>query len=164
MWDYIILGVLQGFFEWIPISSEGIVALASQMFIADVNPIDAALFLHLGTLLAVLVYFRKDWTEVLTLKDIHLFRFLMIATVISLFVGFALYHLVSSVAIGPGLLTVMGIGLLFTAYFQKKKRNINLSRDRMAVLVGVLQGLAVIPGLSRSGSTIFGLSLGRFTC
>lgn len=163
MWDYIILGILQGFFEWVPISSEGIVALASQFFIDGVNPIDTALFLHLGTLLAVLVYFRKDWTKVLTLKDIDLFHFIAIATAVSLFIGFIIYSLIRDIAIGPGLLLVMGIGLLLTAYFQKQKRSLNLSKNWMAILVGALQGLAVIPGVSRSGSTIFGLSLGRFT-
>lgn len=163
MWDYIILGILQGFFEWVPVSSEGIVALTSQFFVDGVNPIDLALFLHLGTLLAVLVYFRKDWIEVLTFKDIDLFRFITIATAVSLFIGFIIYSLIRDIAIGPGLLLIMGIGLLLTAYFQKQKRSINLSRNWMAVLVGVLQGLAVIPGVSRSGSTIFGLSLGRFT-
>ncbi len=163
MWDYIILGILQGFFEWVPISSEGIVALASQFFIDGVNPIDTALFLHLGTLLAVLVYFRKDWTKVLTLKDLDLFHFIAIATAVSLFIGFIIYSLIRDIAIGPGLLLVMGIGLLLTAYFQKQKRSLNLSKNWMAILVGALQGLAVIPGVSRSGSTIFGLSLGRFT-
>ena len=163
MWDYIILGILQGLFEWVPVSSEGIVALASQFFIDGVNPIDMALFLHLGTLLAVLVYFRKDWIEVLSLKNTDLFRFIAIATAVSLFVGFIIYSLIRDIAIGPGLLLVMGIGLLMTAYFQKQKRNLNLSKNWMAILVGVLQGLAVIPGVSRSGSTIFGLSLGRFT-
>ncbi len=163
MWDYIILGALQGFFEWVPVSSEGIVALASQFFIDGVNPIDMALFLHLGTLLAVLVYFRKDWIEVLSLKNTDLFRFISIATIASLFVGFIIYSLIRDIAIGPGLLLVMGIGLLMTAYFQKQKRSLNLSKNWMAILVGVLQGLAVIPGVSRSGSTIFGLSLGRFT-
>lgn len=162
MWNYIILGILQGFFEWVPISSEGIVILASQFFIDGVNPIDIALFLHLGTLLAVLIYFRKEWLEVLTMKNTDLFRFLVIATVVSLAIGAAIYSLISDIAIGPGLLLLMGIGLLVTAYFQKQKRSLNLSKDWMAVLVGILQGIAVIPGVSRSGSTIFGLSLGRF--
>ncbi len=163
MQDIIILGVLQGLFEWVPISSEGVVVLASQLFTTDFNPVDTALFLHLGTLLAALVYFKKDWKEVLTFKDPNLFRFLTIATIISLFIGFALYNLIKNIIFGPGLLMLMGVGLLFTAYFQKRKISLNMGRDRMAVLVGLLQGLAVIPGLSRSGSTIFGLSLGRFT-
>lgn len=163
MQDFIILGVLQGFFEWIPISSEGVVALASQFMKMGVNPVDVALFLHLGTFLAVLVYFNKDWKKVLTFKDQDLLRFLTIATVISLLIGFILYNLIRNIAVGPGLLMLTGGGLFITAYFQQKKMSFNMGRDKMAILVGFLQGLAVIPGLSRSGVTIFGLSFGRFT-
>jgi len=58
-------------------------------------------------------------------------------------------------------LVIMGIGLLFTAYFHKQKKITNLGFNNVAVISGFLQGLAVIPGLSRSASTIFSLSLGK---
>ena len=161
MFDYIVLGILQGIFEWLPISSEGIVVLAGQIWPKEFNPIDVALFLHLGTVFAALVYFRKDWKEVFTLKNKNLVRFLVITTIISLGVGFLIYKTISHVAIGPELLLIMGFGLLFTAFFQKKRKNIALSFNQLAVVSGILQGLSVIPGLSRSGSTIFGLSLGE---
>jgi len=161
MLDYILLGTLQGIFEWIPISSEGIVALYSQFLIEDVNFLDVAIFLHLGTLFAVLIYFRKDWKEVLTFKNKVLLRFLIIATVISLGVGFLVYNTMSKITLGAGLLLVMGVGLLFTSFFQRKGKTFNISLDRLALITGILQGFSVIPGLSRSGSTIFGLSLGK---
>jgi len=160
MINYIILGTLQGIFEWVPISSEGIVALMSQFLLINENPIQIALFLHLGTLLAVIIYFRKEWGKVLFLKDLKLARFLIISTLVSLMVGFPLYKMVRDIAIGRGLLLIMGIGLLFTAFFQKLRRSLKIGFDKLAVLSGLLQGLAVIPGLSRSGATIFGLSLG----
>jgi len=163
MWSYIFLGILQGLFEWIPISSEGIVALTSQFLIEEVNPVDIAIFLHLGTLFAVLVYFRKDWKQVFTLKDKKLLRFFIISTFISLIVGYPLYNRVSNEAIGSRLLAVMGLGLLLTAFFHKTKITFKMSFDQLAFITGFLQGLAVIPGLSRSGSTIFGLSQGRLT-
>ena len=161
MLDNILLGTLQGIFEWIPISSEGIVALCSKFLIEDVNFIDIAIFLHLGTLFAVLVYFRKDWKEVFTLRDKTLLRFLIIATVISLGIGFLAYNMVSRITLGAGLLLIMGIGLLFTSFLQRKGKTFDLSLDRLALITGALQGLSVIPGLSRSGSTIFGLSLSK---
>ena len=161
MWNHIILGISQGIFEWLPISSEGIVALFSQTLIKNVNPVDMALFLHLGTLLAVLFYFRKDWKEIILLRNKRMIRFLIIATVISLVVSYPLYRLVRSLVIGNMLLIITGIGLLFTAYFHKNK-GYALSFDRLAVLSGFIQGLSVIPGLSRSGSTIFGLSFSDF--
>ena len=161
MWIYLFLGAIQGIFEWFPISSEGIVALSSQFLLKDVNPIDIALFLHLGTAFAVLIYFREDWKEVFLLKNYKLIRFLTISTLISLAVGYPFYKLIEGMIIGNSLLLIMGFGLLFTAYFQKTNKTFKIGFDKLAVICGFLQGLAVIPGLSRSGSTIFGLSLGK---
>lgn len=163
MLAYFFLGIIQGIFEWIPVSSEGVVALASNFLIQEVNPVDVALFLHIGTLFAVLVYFRKDWKEVLTFKNPELLRFLIIATFISLIIGYPLYKIVRDTMVGSGLLLVTGLGLLATAYFNKQRKAYGVGFKKLAIIVGFLQGLAVIPGLSRSGSTIFGLSLGKAT-
>lgn len=163
MLNQIILGLIQGVFEWIPISSEGMVALASRFFSSQFNPIEMALFLHLGTLLAALIYFKKDWQEVILLKNRELLRFLIITTIISLAIGFPLYKFVKNMALGSGLLLIMGFGLLLTAYFHKRKSNFVLKTGRLAAFTGFLQGLSVIPGLSRSGSTVFGLSLSKFS-
>ena len=157
-WIYALLGTIQGILEWLPISSEGMVALASNWLVSG-NPVDTALFLHLGTMLAVLIYFRKDWKRIILLKDKKLLRFLTIATLISLAVGFPVYKLVRNVAVGNTLLLITGLGLLVTAYFHKKKINWSLDQNSLAGIAGFLQGLSVIPGFSRSGSTIFGLSL-----
>ena len=158
---YLLLGAIQGILEWLPISSEGVVAIFSQWLLKDFNALDIALFLHLGTLLAVLVYFFKDWKNLLFLREKELLRFLTITTLVSGVLGFLLYQIVASIAIGPFLLLLTGFGLLITAYFHKKKKKFLLSQDRLALVAGVLQGLAVIPGLSRSAATIFGLSLGK---
>jgi undecaprenyl-diphosphatase len=167
MWAYILLGVLQGIFEWLPISSEGIVAFSSELLTSGVNPVDIALFLHLGTFVAVLVYFRKAWKEVIQFKSPVLLRFLVIATLVSLAIGYPCYRLLHDVAAGAVLLLVMGAGLALTALFHHLRRGgeaeLDHGSDRLAVLAGLLQGLAVIPGLSRSGATIFGLSLGRLS-
>lgn len=158
--SYLILGALQGIFEWIPISSEGVVAIATQYLKAGVNPVDFALFLHAGTLLAALCYYWRDWVKVLMFKDLPLIRFLIITTVMSLPIGFVVHDLTADSAVGAGLLLLTGICLLFTAWFQAKKINLHLNQNKLAVASGILQGLAALPGFSRSGSTIFGLSLG----
>jgi undecaprenyl-diphosphatase len=80
MWEYVLLGFLQGVFEWIPISSEGVVALFSSFLVKDFNSVDLALFLHLGTVLAVLVYFWRDWIDLITFKDKELLRFFIIVS------------------------------------------------------------------------------------
>lgn len=161
MWVYVLLGIIQGIFEWIPISSEGVVALISQFLVREINPLEIALFLHLGTFFAVLVYFKKDWLEILRGKNFKLLRFLITATVVSGIVGFPLFNAVKNMAIGNNLMLMTGFGLLLTAYFHKNKRLFEINFEKLAVAAGILQGLAVIPGFSRSGSTIFGLSLGK---
>jgi undecaprenyl-diphosphatase len=163
MWTYIFLGVLQGLFEWLPISSEGVVALTSNLLVDEINPIEIALFLHLGTVLAVLIYFRDDWKQVFNLENKGLIRFLIISTLVSLIVGFPVFKLIENTAVGASLLLITGFGLLFTAYFHKTEKRFGIKDDKLAIIAGLLQGLAVIPGFSRSGSTIFGLSLGKLT-
>lgn len=159
--NYLILGLLQGVFEWIPVSSEGVVAVMAKYLNVGRNPVDMALFLHSGTLLAALWYYRKDWTNVLLLRDKPLLKFLIIAALISLPLGFVVSRVAAQAAMGAGLLALTGAGLLFTAYFQSKKTNLKLDGNKLAVIAGVLQGFAALPGFSRSGSTIFGLSLGQ---
>lgn len=144
MWDYIFLGIIQGIFEWLPISSEGIVALSSQFLMKELNPIDIALFLHLGTVFTVLIYFWKDWKDVFLLKNSKLLRFLIISSLISLLIGYPFYSLVNSVVVGNSLLLVMGFGLLLTAYFHKTRRTFQIDFDKLAIITGCLQGLAVI--------------------
>ena len=104
--NYLLLGLLQGIFEWLPISSEGIVALCSQFLISDHQPVDIALFLHLGTIFAVLIYFREDWKNVFTLKDLKMIRFLIVSSSVSLSLGYFLYHNIRESAVGNGLLLI----------------------------------------------------------
>ncbi len=159
MWEYILLGVLQGIFEWIPVSSEGVVALFSRFLVKDFNSVDLAIFLHSGTLLALLVYFYKDWKDLILIKDKEFFKFFLVVTVISGGIGYFVYHFSRTVIMGSGLLLLTGIGLLLTSFLQKKKMELKINKTISAILVGLLQGLSALPGFSRSGSTIFGLSL-----
>lgn len=159
MWEYVLLGALQGIFEWIPISSQGLITIFSSFIMTDINSIDFSLFLHLGTMFAVLIFFRKDWINLILLRDKELLRFFIIASVVSLSLGFVVYKTIGDIAIGSGLLFLIGFGLLLTSWFQKKDIRLNMNKDFNSVIVGLLQGISVIPGVSRSGSTIFGLSL-----
>lgn len=159
MWEYFLLGALQGIFEWLPISSQGVMTIFSSFVDIEMSAIDFSLFLHSGTMLAVLVFFRKDWINLILLKDKELLRFFVIASIISLSLGFVLYKTIGDIALGSGLLFLIGFGLLLTSWFQKKNIRLNISKDFNSIIVGLLQGLSVIPGVSRSGSTIFGLSL-----
>jgi len=168
IWKYILVSILQGVVEWLPISSEGVSTLTAQ-FLNLEDPLNLALFLHLGTAAAAFLFFWKDWKKVLILRDKKLLKFLLITTTVSLIVGFPIYKSIDSIIeginpqiVGQYLLLITGFGLLFTAFFQKSKRKGTLEGNKIPVITGVLQGLATIPGFSRSGSTIFGLSLGNY--
>lgn len=78
---------------------------------------------------------------------------------LGILVGFPLYFIVREMAVGSTLLLLTGLGLLATAFFQRGGRKFSLTFPQLAVFAGFLQGLAAIPGLSRSGATIFALSL-----
>jgi undecaprenyl-diphosphatase len=159
MWEYIIAGILQGIFEWLPVSSEGVVALFTNFSLPQLNSVDFALFLHLGTMLAVIIYFWKDLRDLILLKDKDFVRFYIIVTIISGSLGFFVYKFAGYFVFGPALLFLMGCGLFLTSWFQRKKIKMKANNIIAAATVGLLQAITPIPGVSRSGATIFGLSL-----
>lgn len=141
--------------------------------------IKVALFLHLGTFFAALIYFRHDvkhllkattrWktTDAETKKT---FWFLLIVTLVSSILGGAIFAALNAIDVGventpslPGkLLTlIIGVALLVTAYLQlkaKKGEGGHKSVSELSVfeiiIVGLVQGLAILPGISRSGITV----------
>ncbi|WP_435118903.1 undecaprenyl-diphosphate phosphatase [Halolamina sp. C58] len=168
----LVVGILQGIFEWLPISSEGnITIVLSALGRSPEAGVAFALFLHLGTALAATVYYRKDLWAVLQLLptwrptnategEHATMTFLAIGTLVSGVVGIAAYlTLVDAVSeLGGGVfIALIGVLLVLTGAFQY------LSQDRLgagrtptprdAVLVGVAQGIAILPGVSRSGMT-----------
>ncbi|MFW5956676.1 MAG: undecaprenyl-diphosphate phosphatase [Halorhabdus sp.] len=168
----LVVGILQGIFEWLPISSEGNVTIVlSALGRSPEAGVAFALFLHLGTALAATVYYREDIGAVLRLLPTWrpsnadegayaTVTFLGIGTLVSGVVGIVAYlTLVDAVSeLGGGVfIALIGVLLVLTGAFQY------LSRDRLgagrtptildAVLVGVAQGVAILPGISRSGMT-----------
>ncbi|MDD3374107.1 MAG: undecaprenyl-diphosphate phosphatase [Candidatus Omnitrophica bacterium] len=185
MWiENIILGIAQGIGEWLPISSEGLIALIKINFFSGENLfsiIKLALFLHLGTFCAAFVYFRKDVLSLLKAlffyktaeeKNKKLLTFLIISTTISGLLGFGLITLLSQIEnqirlSGKIITAGVGILLLLTALLQirtKKtgSRNISDLKKTDAIILGFIQGFAVLPGLSRSGTTVAALLLKKF--
>lgn len=169
----LLAGVLQGVFEWLPISSEGnLTVLLAWLGESPSQAVAFALFLHLGTALSATVYYRREiWTELERLRTWrpHNARstayarttFLGVATLVSGLVGIAAYALLEAVVSAlTGGAVVIGVGVLLvlTGLFQR----LSIGRDRTrdsppglldAVLVGVAQGVAILPGISRSGTT-----------
>lgn len=164
MIEYILLGFIQGVLEWLPVSSEAFLVIFGQLFGVNINYVDVALFLHLGTLLAVVTFFYRDWINILLLRDMDLFRFIFYATSASLFSGLPIYLLVREAAIGPYILLIIGLGFLLTTILNMKlyyEENMKIDQTKLALLTGFLQGVAVIPGISRSAITMFSLSMGK---
>lgn len=184
IFQQIILGLVQGVTEWIPISSSAaLVFMLSNLFgeTNTSNIISTTLFFHLGTFFAALIYFRKDVSE-LTKKIFHYkyadekskktIKFLFLSTIISgilgaillkLFLGSEEFSTVSAKTISIAL----GGFLLFTGVIQLKIRRGGLKEERNiensdSVILGFVQGLSVIPGISRSGITISTLLLRKF--
>lgn len=178
----LILGAVQGITEWIPISSSAAIVLIMSNFygITDVSSlITTALFFHLGTFFAALIYFRKEVKHLLTrlfnyksssIEDKKVINFLIWTTIISGAIGFIILKLLSSIDLeftGKTITLAIGILLLFTGIIQLKKRYGNLKTEKDlntsdSVILGITQGISVLPGISRSGITVSSLLLKKF--
>lgn len=161
MYEFLILGFMQGILEWIPVSSEGFLVMAGAYFNLN-NLVPLALYLHLGTLLSASFYFRKELKDMTFGKEPELLKFLAISTACTFIIGGPIYLFIEgSKFSGASILVLVGAGLLLTGWLLGKKKTKHNSilkiKNKHAVLIGVLQGFAVIPGVSRSGITIFGL-------
>ena len=147
------LGILQGLTEFLPVSSSGHLVLAQNILPNFSQP--GALFdviLHFGTLIAVLFYFRKELLKL----PFKYYLFIAFGTIPAVFVGFLLASKLEILFSGfryVGLAFILtGVMNLFTDRYSEGNRNMDFKKS---FVTGVFQALAVIPGISRSGSTIF---------
>lgn len=162
----IILGVLQGITEWLPVSSEGqtMLYMLHTLQMSPETALAYALFLHIGSMGAVMVRFRHEVAAVLThlSTDYALTRALVIATAATAISGIPLFLLLKTVVIGiSGTVFTLLIGgaLIATGIVLKStggegSRGLEEVADRDMILAGIAQGCAIIPGISRSGMTI----------
>ena len=165
-----VLGFLQGITEWIPISSEGLITLASTLLWGRhfEDAVELALWLHIGTAASALIYFKKEFASIINKSlsaktESHpLTSFLIFSSIGTAFTGIPLIMGLHAVSAFRGSQVMIFIGLLVTlngliqmnqnSIFQPKKFNTISLID--SILVGLIQGLSALPGLSRSGLTI----------
>ncbi len=165
----ILLGIIQGFAEWLPISSQGVVTLVNKLLFkaSYQEAISTAVWLHTGTLIASVIYFRNELKAMLLSISSHgterpLLKFLIISTLSTFPVAFLLLRLVVTLELPDSVLTIM-IGTLLIGVYASRKLNPqtqkgkNYLSTRAAAVTGFVQGLAAIPGVSRSGVTITAL-------
>ncbi|MEX2278549.1 MAG: undecaprenyl-diphosphate phosphatase [Acidimicrobiia bacterium] len=166
MLDAFVWGLVQGLTEFLPISSSGhlvlVPAFLSEVGI-DVGDPDLAItaVLHLGTLLAVLAYYRSDILDVLRRPtDTRSRRLIFLVTIgtIPALVGLPLRGVLGEFEESPRLvgmaLVATGLILLVGSRWADGQRRLESGRTMDAVAVGCAQALALVPGISRSGSTI----------
>ena len=155
MFHTIILGIIQGLTEFLPVSSSGHLVVVQYLFGMNQGAIALDVILHLGTLLALILFF---WKEILlVLRDKKAIMQILVVTVITGVIGIAgkdfferLFSFPRAVAFGW---VVTGALLLGTkAFLNQEGRNDFRWSD--AGILGVTQGIAIIPGISRSGTTI----------
>lgn len=169
-WEAILLGFIQGLAEFLPISSDGHLALAAFLFDVKEAGLTFNVMLHAGTLLATVLLLREPVLKMVksglgALRSPELFRttpggqdafFVLIASLPTALIGLGLRDAVeqwtlSPTAVGWGFI---GTALVLVATYFAKPGVLEHPSWRLALLVGVAQGMAVLPGVSRSGSTI----------
>jgi len=163
----IILGIVQGITEWLPVSSSGHLVLFEHLF-GLTQPLLFDIMLHVGSLFVVLFFFRKEILELIAgvfdgdKEKLLIVLMMVIATIPIAIVGYFFQDFIESIFKD---LRTVGFALLFTAlilflsrYPYKKEGKLTLWK---AFVIGVFQAVAILPGVSRSGSTISsGMMLG----
>lgn len=176
----ILMGIVQGLSEFLPISSSAHLVFTSNFYkvIKNIPIVQSSneevffdIMVHLGTLIAVLIFFRKDvlnilkamWHAIKTKnwedKEAKLGLFIMAGTVITVMLALPINEIAEKLVYSPSivgiLLLITGFTLLYSEYkskkLEEKKDEVSL---KTSILIGLAQGLAALPGFSRSGWTI----------
>lgn len=172
----VVLGIVQGLTEFLPISSSGHLVIGSQLLSFKEQGIAFDVFLHLGTLVSVIIVFRKEIAAMVVApfqylggnrdgQVLHNLRwdfFVILGTLPAVFAGLFLKDSIEAIFSNLPLVFVMlsVTGILMIASKYLHRSDVRLAGGH-ALLIGCAQALAIFPGLSRSGSTIFaGMALG----
>jgi undecaprenyl-diphosphatase len=157
--DIVILGILQGITEFLPVSSSGHLVLAQYMLGIESPGNTLEILFHIGTLFSVIYVFNKDIKSiVISLNEKptqKLVIYIIIATIPAVIIGLIFKsHIInlfnSIVPVGYALLFT-GTILILSINFKNKNKSLSYS---YSLLIGLAQAIAIIPGVSRSGATI----------
>lgn len=168
----LIMGIVQGLTEFLPVSSSGHLSILNLFYgTSGDSGLDFSFFLHLATLIAAMVYFRRDIVGLITCwlpKNRHMveyrkmFKFLIVACLVTGPIGLALDDRLGALASST---LALGLSYLFTTvmlslteYLTTKSAHneIDSLSTPKSAFIGLAQGIAVIPGISRAGATIAG--------
>lgn len=160
--EAVILGAIQGLTEFLPVSSSGHLVLSQELLGVDDPGVSFEILVHVATLFSVLIYFRGQVLSMVrslfdrSLEESRqLILFIVVGTLPAVVVGLLLKEHIESAFESPATASAMliatGFILLSTRLTTRHTRPLNVGR---ALLIGVAQALAILPGISRSGSTI----------
>ncbi|MEQ9715604.1 MAG: undecaprenyl-diphosphate phosphatase [Candidatus Asgardarchaeum sp.] len=163
--EELILAIIQALLEWLPVSSEGFLILISILFFngSAEEAFRMAIYFHLGTAISVLIKYRGMYLNAI-LRDFSLLRLLILATFATGVTAVPLYFfLKNSFLLIDGMIVtlIIGIALLITGtllklgrLFQTNRYSINNRKIIDEIGLGIFQGFAILPGISRSGTTV----------
>ena len=155
MFEVTILGVLQGIAEFLPVSSSGHLVIAQYLLGIGKGGMRLDIFLHLGTLLAILVYYFGAVRRIVTRFDWLYMVKLLVSALPAVAVYFAFQKAIDSSFEDPhtvgAFLMFTGAVLMITRYIPAGGKDVSLLR---ALLMGLAQAFAILPGVSRSGMTL----------
>ncbi|MFH1701396.1 MAG: undecaprenyl-diphosphatase UppP [Candidatus Zixiibacteriota bacterium] len=163
-WDVLILGTIQGLTEFLPISSSGHLVISQYLLGIKAPGVSLEIWLHFGTLIAVLVYYFRRLLEIAKAligrsenrdENLRLLMAIIIGTTPAAVIGLSFKSSIEAAFGSPSfvsaMLVVTGVILLLSGLARNKNLQINMPRG---LGIGMAQALAILPGLSRSGSTI----------
>ena len=159
-----LLGIIQGLTEFLPISSSGHLVIGQKVLGISVAGNVFEIVVHLGTLVSVFIVFWKDiWQLITSLKSAPTQKYIsaiIVGTLPAVIIGFLFRDVISeafeNIKVVAVTLMITGLILLTTKFINTKLKDISVGRG---LLIGIAQGMAIIPGISRSGMTI---SLGMY--
>ena len=160
IWQAIVLGFVQGFAEFLPISSSGHLILLSNWFGIEDNVIFYSVMLHLGTLVPVIIVLWKQILDVFK-KPFKLFGCLVLATIPAGIMGIIFSKVIDLDTLFANNIWLLSISFLFTAgemiFSEIRAKKYQMSSEintKTAFIMGCGQAVGVFPGISRSGSTL----------
>ncbi len=161
--EAVILGLVQGLTEFLPVSSSGHLVIFQHLLKVQEPPLTFDTLVHLGTLIPVFIIFWKDIADIINRPFSRLPLLIVVGCIPAAVMGIGLEPMFekafeSLLVVGIGLLITGGILVLSEKVAASNIRNKNWSTMTAwdALLIGVMQGIAITPGISRSGSTIAG--------
>ena len=155
--ETLILSIIQGISEFIPVSSSAHLLIISRLSDFNVSNLQLDISLHLGSLLAIILFFRKELINIINNKNI--FLLIILGSIPLVIVGYIFYstNLIEqfrNLKVVAWTTLIFGILLYFSDKFELKNKISSELNIKSIIIIGLFQILAIIPGVSRSGIVI----------